>query len=84
MYTVYALYSERHQKIYVGFTSGLEKRILSHNKLATKGWTFRFRPWELVHTECFESKAEAIRREKSLKSARGREFIWGLIRGDAT
>jgi putative endonuclease len=43
--------------------------------LSKKGWTIRFRPWVLVHQESFQSKAEAMRREKELKSARGREFI---------
>jgi len=47
--------------------------------LATKGWTVKFRPWEIVHTEVFGTKAEAMKREKQLKTARGREFIWKLI-----
>jgi len=29
MFIVYALYSPSHQKIYIGFTSGLEQRLLS-------------------------------------------------------
>ncbi|WP_084328472.1 GIY-YIG nuclease family protein [Indibacter alkaliphilus] len=31
MFTVYALYSPAFDKIYVGFTSNLEQRLLSHN-----------------------------------------------------
>jgi len=37
MFTVYALYSESSDKIYIGYTSDLEARMLSHNELATKG-----------------------------------------------
>ncbi|MBK5278823.1 MAG: GIY-YIG nuclease family protein, partial [Bacteroidia bacterium] len=44
-------------KIYIGFTSNLEARLLSHNQLATKGWTIKFRPWTVIHTEVFETKA---------------------------
>ncbi|MDZ7715750.1 MAG: GIY-YIG nuclease family protein [Balneolaceae bacterium] len=79
MFTVYALYSPSYDKIYVGFTSDLDARMLSHNKLGKKGWTIQFRPWEIVHTEEFETKAEAMRREKQLKTAKGRKFIWDLI-----
>ena len=79
MYTVYALYSEKHQKIYIGYTSDLEARFLSHNQLATKGWTVRYRPWLIIHSEIFQSKSEAMKREKEPKSAKGRQFIWALI-----
>ncbi len=65
--------------MYIGYSSNLPARLLSHNKLGTKGWTLKYRPWELVHSEVFETKAEAMRRERQLKSAKGREFIWGLI-----
>ncbi len=78
-FTVYVLYSKTHDKIYVGFTSDLDNRLLSHNELATKGWTIKFRPWVVVHTESFQSKKEAMTREKQLKSARGREFIKSKI-----
>jgi len=79
MFTVYVLYSQSYKKIYIGYTSSLEERFKSHNELATKGWTIRFRPWEIVHKEIFESKVNAMRREKELKSAKGREWIRQLI-----
>ena len=79
MYTVYVLYSEKFNKIYVGFTSDLENRLLSHNVLAKKGWTIRYRPWELIHAENFESKKQAMAREKQLKGGQGRKFIWEQI-----
>lgn len=79
MYTVYVLYSVRFDKIYIGFTSDLEDRFKSHNELATKGWTIKFRPWSILHTEIFDSKSEAMKREKQLKSGGGRAFIRGLV-----
>jgi len=75
MFYVYALYSPTHDRIYIGFTSNLEQRFKSHNELATKGWTVKFRPWVIVHTERFETKTEAMQREKELKSSKGRETI---------
>ncbi len=79
MFIVYVLYSQLHEKIYIGFTSNLENRLLSHNSLAKKGWTIKFRPWKVIHTESFDNKAEAKKREKQLKSAQGRVFIQSLL-----
>lgn len=79
MYTVYVLYSIKFDKIYIGYTSDLEARIKSHNELATKGWSVRYRPWEVVYTEEYELKSEAMRRERELKSHRGRDFIRIMI-----
>jgi len=81
MYTTYVLYSEKYDKIYIGFTSDLERRLLSHNELSTKGWTVRFRPWRLLYKEEYESKSDAMRRERELKSYQGRQFIRQLLSG---
>ena len=75
MFTVYILHSVQSNKIYIGFTSNLEQRLLSHNELSNKGWTIRFRPWKLIHSEIFETKSDAMKREKELKSSRGRNWI---------
>ena len=80
MFTVYVLYSEKFNKIYIGFTSDLEKRFLSHNELGIKGWTINFRPWKIIHTETFATKTEAMRREKQLKSSKGRDAIREIIK----
>jgi putative endonuclease len=80
MFTVYVLYSNRFNKIYVGYTSDINQRLLSHNELGKKGWTIKFRPWQLVYKEEYETKAEAMKREKELKTATGRNFIWTLIK----
>ncbi len=79
MFSVYVLYSATHNKIYIGFTSNLLARLASHNAENGKGYTHRFRPWKVIHTEQFSSKVEALGREKQLKSAKGREFIWNLV-----
>ena len=79
-FSVYILFSPSHNKIYIGYTSDLEQRLFSHNHLASKGYTIRYRPWVLIHTEVFNTKLEAMKREKELKSGRGRKFIWELIR----
>jgi len=82
IYTVYVLHSPNFDKIYIGYTSDLEQRMLSHNELGKKGWIIKFRPWMLIHTEEFEKKSEAIKREKQLKTAAGRRWIrTNLLKG---
>ena len=76
---VYALYSAEHDKLYVGETSDLMDRFNSHNELATKGWTVRYRPWVLLYSEECADRSHARRREKQLKSGAGREFLRSLL-----
>jgi len=78
-YTVYSLYSPKYDKIYTGYSSDFEDRLLSHNEKATKGWTVKYRPWEVVLTEEYATKKEAMSREKQLKSSRGRAYVWKLV-----
>jgi putative endonuclease len=79
MFVVYALYSKQHDKLYIGFTSNLEQRVLSHNVLSNKGYTVKYRPWKLIHQEGFLTKREAMRREQELKSHQGRNFLRSKI-----
>jgi len=79
MYTVYVLHSKKFDKIYIGYSSDIESRINSHNNLATKGWTVKYRPWGIVYTEAYELKSEAMQRERELKSHRGRNYIRKMI-----
>jgi len=80
-HTVYVIHSEAYDKIYIGRTTNLPERFKSHNELGTKGWTIKFRPWKIVHTEKFATKGEAIQREKALKSAAGRKWIRNELLG---
>jgi putative endonuclease len=80
MFTVYVLHSTLHNKIYIGYSSDMPRRLLSHNELATKGYTIKYRPWIIAYTEEVQTKSEALKREKQLKSANGRQFIWTIIR----
>ena len=79
MYVVYILYSIKYDKIQVGYISNLKKRIISHNELGNKGWTIKSRPQNLVHSEEHETKKLALSREKQLKTAKSRSWIWSEI-----
>jgi putative endonuclease len=43
--------------------------------MATKGYTNKYRPWMVIHVEFFDRKELALKREKELKTSRGRNFI---------
>ena len=79
MFFTYVLYSQQYNKIYIGQTCDLEKRLSEHN-LGLSSYTRKFIPWNIIYTEQFESRQEALIREKQLKSQKGREFIWNLIK----
>jgi len=74
MYTTYILYSEKFGKIYIGQTSDLARRILQHNS-GKHRYTRRYIPWKILYTEHFETRSEAMKREKELKSHQRRNFI---------
>jgi putative endonuclease len=78
-FVVYILFSEDYGKAYVGFTSNLIERFKSHNYLSKKGYTIKFRPWQVIYVEFFTTKSEALKREKLLKTGKGREFIKEMI-----
>ncbi len=79
MFNVYVLYSESYKKIYIGYTSDIQNRLIAHNHPGNKGWTKKFQPWKIIYQETYENKFEAMIREKQLKSAKGREFIKTFI-----
>lgn len=60
-------------------TSDLITRFHFHNSKSTKGFTIRFRPWTVIHVEFFEHKSAALKREKELKSGKGREWIKQIV-----
>jgi len=74
MYKVYALKSEKIDRVYVGMTANLEKRLADHNLgrvFSTKG----YRPWRIVFTEDCLDRMSARQREKYWKSGYGKEFL---------
>ncbi|MEX0362599.1 MAG: GIY-YIG nuclease family protein [Allomuricauda sp.] len=54
-------------------STNIERRLKEHNKGKTES-TKSCTPWEVVHTETFETRTEARKREKYLKSAAGRRW----------
>lgn len=77
-YFVYVLKSQKDGRLYKGQTSDLNERIKQHNSDKTKS-TKGFMPWELVYFETFQTREEAVFREKYLKTGSGREFLKKIL-----
>jgi len=78
MFSVYVLRSLVTGRFYTGYTSDLSHRLAQHNHGITKS-TKHDGPWGLVHQEQFATRSEAVRRERYLKTGKGREELMALV-----
>ena len=78
MYFVYIICSKITRKRYIGQTNNLERRLNEHN-IRQNRFTSGKGPWEVVYQESFETRTEAMRREKFFKSGKGREFLKNIL-----
>ena len=79
MWKVYIIYSEKIDRYYIGITDNLPWRLERHNQ----GWgrfTKRGIPWMVVYTEKYNTKSEAVKREREIKNLKSRKYIENLIR----
>ena len=67
-YFVYILRTSSNT-LYIGQTNNLEKRIREHESKSTKSakYTRYFNSFKLVHSESFNTRSEAMKREWQLK-----------------
>jgi putative endonuclease len=76
MYWIYALYNSQNNKIYIGQTEDLERRVWQRNNHVFKGYTAQFQgEWVLIYKESAATRSQALTREKQLKSGSGRAYI---------
>lgn len=85
MFWVYVLKNELSDKIYIGQTEDLEKRLKRHNALlpskSTSYTKINNGTWVVVYKEQVNTREQALRREKYLKSHHGRDWIRTIIPG---
>jgi putative endonuclease len=60
--------------LYIGSTQNSDTRLNAHNTGKVRS-TKSFRPWIRIWLEEFDSKTDALKREKYLKSGWGRQWI---------
>mgnify|MGYP003396009958 CR=1 FL=1 len=73
-YYVYILVSLRDNKLYIGYTDNLKRRVIEHNRGESFSTKPR-RPFKLIYYEAYLNKEDAHSREKFFKSGWGRQYI---------
>lgn len=80
-YFVYVLFSLKDEKLYIGFTAELDKRIHEHLSGRVKSTKKRL-PLILIHYQAFRDKHDAKSREVFLKSGFGRNELKKALKKD--
>ena len=78
---LYILQSKTSGKYYVGVLDNSERRLTYHNTVE-KGFTSRYRPWEIKFRKEYPSKIEVMKVERKIKSWKSRIMIERVIRGE--
>jgi putative endonuclease len=74
-YKVFVLYSNKHDRLYVGYTTSLTDYMITMNVMESDNPLYQYRPWTLIHMELFVAEEEAMVREGFLKQDMGQEYI---------
>lgn len=74
-YYVYLIRNALDKGWYIGFTSDLNQRIKDHNDGKGGRTTRQKKHWRLIYFEGYRNKADALGREKFLKSGSGRKYL---------
>jgi len=77
MYNVYILYNPESQRIYIGYTNNLKRRISEHKK---SGLSHRNKNFMLIFYESFIDKQDALKRENYLKSSKGKISLKNIFK----
>ena len=78
-YYVYILHNPLKNFIYIGYSENLRVRVISHNNGENKS-TKAYLPLNLIHYEAYKNMADAKRREKYLKSNRGKTTLMTMLK----
>lgn len=74
MFYNYILQSISNDSLYIGYTDNLKHRLKEHH-LGQSISTKRYKPWRLIYYEAYLNKADAIRRERYLKTTQGSRLL---------
>ena len=73
-YFVYILFSEKDGKLYIGYTSNIQRRFKQHCDGLTTSTRYR-RPLKIIFYEAYLYKKDALRREKYFKTSVGKRAL---------
>ena len=76
---MYIIQSHKDESYYVGSTQDLEARLERHNQGRSR-YTKTGIPWKIVFTEKFDTRSQAVKRERQIKSRKSKGYIEALDR----
>ena len=79
---LYILQSCKDNKYYIGVTTDVEARLKVHNDGLQRSTRSRV-PFKLILFETYETKEEALKREKQIKGFKGGHSFKKLIEGSS-
>lgn len=82
-YYTYVLLSEKGGMFYTGTTNNLKKRLAEHNN-GLNGSTKSRIPFKLIYAESCTNKDDAFRRERYLKTGKGKRYLRNRLKGGLT
>lgn len=74
MHYVYMLRSMTDDGFYIGYSANLRKRLRQHSRGDSFATSYRA-PWKLIYYEAYLEQADALGRERYLKSGAGRRLL---------
>jgi putative endonuclease len=77
-YYVYILQNRSKDFIYIGYSENLQERYKQHNDGKVRS-TKPYHPLELIHYEAYKNIKDAKRREKYLKTNKGRKTLLAML-----
>jgi len=75
MWYVYVIKSLKNERLYVGSTNDIKRRLKEHNDGVGGKYTKNNRPFKLVFYEAFLNKKDAMKDELFFKTGYGREVL---------
>jgi len=79
MHYPYVLRSVSDDGLYIGYSANLRKRFAQHVQGRAFATSYRG-PWKLIYYEAYIEQADALGRERYLKSGYGRKFLKSQLR----
>jgi putative endonuclease len=78
MFYLYVLQSIQTGKYYIGSCKDLTARLKKHNSGNVKS-TKPYKPWKIIYSQVYNTRAQAMNREKYLKSLKKRSALEKVI-----
>ena len=78
MFYVYVIQSDATNRLYIGKTENLKKRLSEHNS-GKSAYTKKYIPWDIIYYEAHTNEKDMTRRENYLKTIQGHSAIKKML-----